>query len=117
VTQLAHPYTKSADFATLSKKLMTQVASTMNNTAPVEADGTPPTIKAKFTSVPRFDIADKQSWMDYLDAQGYVVIANAGSRDDMKQAEDLFWEFVRASGMLVERGKTSTWGNVPANAS
>jgi hypothetical protein len=47
--------------------------------------------------------------MDYLDPNGYVVIAGVVSREETDHAIDLFWEYVASAGMDAKRDRVDTW--------
>ena len=64
----------------------------------------------EYVHVPRFT-AGSQEGLDYLDSEGYVVIANALSASEVDQALDLTWDFLEKLGTGVDRNNIDTWGD------
>ena len=62
----------------------------------------------KYVHVPRFAAGSKES-LDYLESEGYVVIANALSEAEADHALDLTWEFLKNLGTGVDRNDVDTW--------
>mmetsp|Transcript_41555 Transcript_41555/g.50556 ORF Transcript_41555/g.50556 Transcript_41555/m.50556 type:complete len:620 (-) Transcript_41555:192-2051(-) len=78
---------------------------------------------------PRFNIYNpeqRQEALDYLNANGYAVIANAASGEECAEAHNLFWDWSEAQNDqrtddtttttttgdgIIKRGDPSTWDN------
>ncbi len=61
-----------------------------------------------YTEVPRFAAGSAES-IAYLDAHGYVVIANALSPEEARRALDLTWDYLEQLGTGVDRKNVDTW--------
>ena len=59
-------------------------------------------------AVPRFDASDCL-FLDYLDKNGYVVIKEVASKNEVKMATDLLWQFLGSDGIGMRREQPSTW--------
>jgi hypothetical protein len=58
----------------------------------------------------RFDVEDTESWLQYLDSHGYVVIKNVASKEECDTAMTLFWDFLESvPGFEIKRNDPTTW--------
>ncbi len=64
----------------------------------------------EYVHVPRFAAGSQES-LDYLDSEGYVVIANALSETEVTEALDLTWDYLEKLGTGVDRNDVNTWGD------
>ena len=64
----------------------------------------------KYVHVPRFAAGSKAS-VEYLEAEGYVVIAGALSAIEASRALDLTWDYLEELGTGVDRNDVETWGD------
>ena len=71
------------------------------------------------TKVPRFEINDRKTWMDYLNNNGYVVIKQCVNETELKQCTQMFWEWLESlpGDFNIDRNNPQTWhGNWPADS-
>ncbi len=67
-------------------------------------------LNPKYVHVPRFAAGSKAS-VEYLEAEGYVVIAGALSATEASRALDLTWDYLEELGTGVDRNDVETWGD------
>ena len=67
-----------------------------------------PNIEITFQAVPRFSVGDSQA-KEYLAEQGFVVFADALSKDEATTALDLLWDYLEELGTGVDRTNIATW--------
>jgi len=67
-------------------------------------------ITIAYKHVERFEPGSKAS-IDYLDANGFVVIKNALSEAKSQQAMDLLWDYLEELGTGIDRTNIDTWGD------
>jgi len=62
---------------------------------------------------PRFCMeADREAMLEYLDANGYAVVASVAQRADIESAQALFWDFLEALPQTrVQRDDVQSWGD------
>eukprot|EP00928_Gymnodinium_smaydae_P042611 TRINITY_DN28665_c0_g1_i1.p1 TRINITY_DN28665_c0_g1~~TRINITY_DN28665_c0_g1_i1.p1 ORF type:complete len:419 (-),score=55.62 TRINITY_DN28665_c0_g1_i1:289-1491(-) len=58
----------------------------------------------------RFNIEDP-SWLEHLDAEGFVVIADVASSDELRHSEGLLWSFLEEH-TTWRRSDADTWSDV-----
>ena len=68
----------------------------------------PPAFDAPTASARRFRLDDSSSWLAHLETQGYVVIREVATSDQVKHARDLLWSFVERN-TTMRRGEPATW--------
>lgn len=75
-----------------------------------EAEPTPAdlSVPVHFSAVPRFDVSDTAGFTAYLEANGYVVIANVASASEIAESKTQFWDFVESIGHM-RRHEPATW--------
>lgn len=59
---------------------------------------------------PRFDVADKSAFVDYLKANGFVVIRGVASADEVEHAKGLLWKYLQENSYM-RKDDPSTWTN------
>lgn len=64
----------------------------------------------EYVHVPRLAAGSKES-VDYLESEGYVVIAGALSPSEAEHALDLTWDYLKELGTGVDRNDVDTWGD------
>jgi len=64
----------------------------------------------EYVHVPRFPAGSQES-VDYLESEGYVVIAGALSPSEAEHALDLTWDYLKELGTGVDRNDVDTWGD------
>lgn len=64
----------------------------------------------EYVHVPRFAAGSQES-VDYLESEGYVVIAGALSPTEAEHALDLTWDYLKELGTGVDRNDVDTWGD------
>eukprot|EP01090_Pellita_catalonica_P001962 TRINITY_DN11658_c0_g1_i1.p1 TRINITY_DN11658_c0_g1~~TRINITY_DN11658_c0_g1_i1.p1 ORF type:complete len:342 (+),score=40.34 TRINITY_DN11658_c0_g1_i1:31-1056(+) len=66
---------------------------------------------AKPTIVPRFDVDDEAAYK-YLDENGYVVIKDVCTEDEIKTARGKAWDYIEGLGEgLIKRDDVKSWGS------
>jgi len=58
---------------------------------------------------PRFSLNDTESYLDFLDQHGFVVIANVISGEEIEKGKDMFWEWMEGLGSGIIRDDPNTW--------
>lgn len=64
----------------------------------------------EYVHVPRLAAGSQES-VDYLESEGYVVIAGALSPSEAEHALDLTWDYLKELGTGVDRNDVDTWGD------
>ena len=63
----------------------------------------------------RFDIAEKEDWLRYLDNNGYVIIKEVANSQERGQAISLLWDFLEdmpgEAKYAVRRDDSVSWRN------
>ncbi len=67
-------------------------------------------IDIRYTEVPRFAPGSKES-LEYLQTEGYVVIANALSVEQAEHALSLLWDYLEELGTGIDRTDPDSWGD------
>mmetsp|Transcript_41574 Transcript_41574/g.115672 ORF Transcript_41574/g.115672 Transcript_41574/m.115672 type:complete len:408 (-) Transcript_41574:149-1372(-) len=57
---------------------------------------------------PRFAVDDREKWMEFLDREGFVVIADVAGPRDLERAEELLWKFLEDKTPW-RRSSPDTW--------
>ena len=66
--------------------------------------------KIQAFDAPRFDFDEDMAY-HFLHENGYVVIKNVISNDQIKEAISLLWDFLENLGTGIKRNDSSTWNN------
>eukprot|EP00299_Pterocystis_sp_00344_P006068 c17829_g1_i1.p1 GENE.c17829_g1_i1~~c17829_g1_i1.p1 ORF type:complete len:329 (-),score=50.83 c17829_g1_i1:43-1029(-) len=61
----------------------------------------------------RFDVNDTAAWHEFLNTQGFVVIAGVADPQQVQAARQLFWEWIESTNMGVKRNDVNTWHRWP----
>ncbi|MGH1492735.1 MAG: phytanoyl-CoA dioxygenase family protein [Acidimicrobiales bacterium] len=67
-------------------------------------------LEAQYTYVPRFEAGSAES-IEYLETEGFVVIANALNEQEASTALDLTWNYLSDLGTGIDRHDPATWGD------
>ncbi len=67
-------------------------------------------LTAEYTRVPRFEAGSTES-VEYLEQQGYVVIADVLDTEQTATALDLTWQFLEGLGTGIDRDDPHTWSD------
>jgi len=59
---------------------------------------------------PKFDVSDPLAYK-YLEDNGYVVLHNVATPEEIQHGQELFWKYMNASFPAIQRDNISTWGN------
>lgn len=70
----------------------------------------PHQLTPEYVHVPRLPAGSKES-VDYLESEGYVVIAGALSPGEAEHALDLTWGYLEELGTGIDRDDVDTWGD------
>ena len=71
-----------------------------------------PTPPATHTPVPRFKLScpgQGEAMLEFLDKEGYAVVASALTGDEAAHALDLTWAYLESGGTGISRSDPSTW--------
>ena len=67
-------------------------------------------VTVEFAEVPRFHPGDPAA-TEFLDQEGYVVMADALSSEATEHALSLLWDYLEELGTGIDRDDVSTWDN------
>ena len=54
---------------------------------------------------------DPATWLTQLRTQGYTLLTNVASKDEVDTAMDLVWKWLEGLGSRIDRNDSNTWTN------
>ena len=57
----------------------------------------------------RFEMDHQAEWLRYLDEQGYVVVTNVATQEEVARARELYWDCIEQTSPEVKRGNVQSW--------
>ena len=67
-------------------------------------------IKIEYKEVPRWSPQDPEM-LEYMDENGFAVVANVLSREETNTAIGLIWDYLEELGTGIDRNDVATWDN------
>merc|ERR1712070_143845 len=63
------------------------------------------------TATYRFNLDDRDAWLDHLHRRGYVVISAAADVGEVDIAKDLLWRDLEGENKGLSRSRMDTWSD------